>query len=429
MMNRLCAGTLPIVGILFAALFQSLEVRAAEDAARLRIPGFTAYVTPDPHGARISRDGVSHWTNPEQKIVWGGETRTSGWLQAGLVMKLPAGETSRLRLSAGGQARETTVTGGTDTVLANFGRFEISQAGPLIFTLESLNDKGRSAGIIDALLLAGPAVANAHFNLKERRNCASVHLSYEKPGGHVNAFYAEATAVEDPLATFYMATGWSRGYFGMQVNSPTERRIIFSVWDAGHEPVDRNKVADENRTKLVAKGDGVFAGDFGHEGTGGHSHLVYPWKTGSKQRFLVTAEVTTNQHTIYSGYWFHPEKNEWTLISSWEAPKDGHWLGGLHSFSEGFGGDNGNLMRKARFGNQWARTNDGQWHEIVKAGFSHDETGGRDRMDRFMGVENGEFFLCSGGFVAGGDMKYGTPFTREPVGKIPADLPGFKELR
>ena len=41
-------------------------------------------------------------------------------------MKLPAGETSRLRLSTGGQTRETTATGGTDTVLANFGRFDIA---------------------------------------------------------------------------------------------------------------------------------------------------------------------------------------------------------------------------------------------------------------------------------------------------------------
>lgn len=30
---------------------------------------------------------------------------------------------------------------------------------------------------------------------------------------------------------YYMACGWHRGYLGMQVNSPTERRIIFSVRD------------------------------------------------------------------------------------------------------------------------------------------------------------------------------------------------------
>ena len=41
----------------------------------------------------------------------------------------------------------------------------------------------------------------------------------------------------------------------MQVNSTTERRIIFSVWDSGGEAVSRGKVSDENRVMLLAKGD------------------------------------------------------------------------------------------------------------------------------------------------------------------------------
>jgi hypothetical protein len=48
------------------------------------------------------------------------------------------------------------------------------------------------------------------------------------------------------------------------------------VWDAGNEAVDRNKVGAENRVVLLAKGDSVVANDFGNEGTGGHSHFVYP---------------------------------------------------------------------------------------------------------------------------------------------------------
>jgi hypothetical protein len=38
-----------------------------------------------------------------------------------------------------------------------------------------------------------------------------------------------------------MAYDRYQGYFGMQVNSPTERRIIFSVWDSGGEAVVRNE--------------------------------------------------------------------------------------------------------------------------------------------------------------------------------------------
>jgi len=208
----------------------------------------------------------------------------------------------------------------------------------------------------------------------------------------------------------------------MQVNGPTERRIIFSVWDSGNEAIDRDKVAAENRTTLVGKGDGVNAGDFGNEGTGGHSHLVYSWKTGEKQRFLITAKLTDPDHTIYSGYFFRPDKKEWMLISSWRAPHDGNYLHGLYSFNEDFAGDNGYLQRKALFGNQWFRTADGAWHELTVATFSHDGTGRSDRLDRFMGVEDGQFFLSNGGFLPG-YTKFGEKFTRPARGQPPADIP------
>ena len=220
------------------------------------------------------------------------------------------------------------------------------------------------------------------------------------------------------MTTFYMACGWHRGYFGMQVNSPTERRIIFSVWDSGGEAVDRNKVSDENRVKLMGKGDGVYSGDFGNEGTGGHSHLKYPWKTGEVQRFMVTAQPTNETFTIFSGYYFHPDSRKWMLISSWKAPKEGGSLRGLLSFSENFWGSTGHLRRKALYGNQWIRTDAGEWIELTTASFSHDPTGRSDRLDRFMGVENGQFFLSHGGFVEG-FTKFGEKFSRPALGQPP----------
>ena len=207
----------------------------------------------------------------------------------------------------------------------------------------------------------------------------------------------------------------------MQVNSEKERRIIFSVWDSGNEDKDRDKVADENRVRLVGKGAGVFSGDFGNEGTGGHSHLKYPWKTGSMQRFLVTAQATGSTHTTFSGYWFHPEKMDWMLISAWNAPKENGYLRGLHSFSENFLGENGHLPRKALYGNSWYRSHDGKWREIRTAKFSHDQTGKGDRLDRTMGIENNRFFLQHGGFLEG-YTEYGVPFTREPGIEPPADI-------
>jgi hypothetical protein len=409
---------------LIVATTAAFWLALSASVAAMRIPAFTAYTEPNADAASVSsRSGITRWRDPAVKICWFGEFKSTGSLTAAVELKLPEQAISKLRLTVAGQSRETSVDGaGTNLATANFGRFNLKEPGYQRFTLESLNPAGQPFGDIDALLLDGSATNAAHFNFKPRRNAASVHLSYPTPKGtNVAAFYCEMTGLEDPVATYYMACGWHRGYFGMQVNSKTERRIIFSVWDSGGEAVSRSKVADPNRVILMGKGEGVSSGDFGNEGTGGHSHLKYNWKTGEKQRFIVIAHPTNQTFTIYSGYWFHPEQQEWMLISSWRAPKDGGWLRGLYSFSENFGGANGHLVRKALYGNQWLRMNTGQWHEVNTASFSHDGTGKADRLDRFMGVEGGQFFLSHGGFT-NGFTKYGEKFTRPVPGQPPLDL-------
>jgi len=409
---------------LFYLTLLLLVAGAAESNAQLRVPACTAYLDPDPEGARVStRSGITGWHDPGLKVLWFGELKHSGRLECSLLLRLAAGTESRLRLTVAGESQQALARGsGTNPVTVPFKAFEIAGPGYQRFTLESLNPSGKPQGDVEALILQGPAAQDAHFNLKARRNAASVHLMYPVPKGtNVSAFYCEVTALEDPLWSYYMACGWHRGYFGMQVNSPTERRIIFSVWDSGGEAADRGKVADENRVSLVAKGAGVEAGDFGNEGTGGHSHLVYPWKTGEVQRFLVTAKPVDPTHTTFSGYYFRPDKKEWMLISSWKAPKEGGYLRGLYSFSENFGGANGHLIRKALYGNQWIRTAEGQWLELTTASFSHDATGRADRLDRFMGIEKGQFFLSHGGFVPG-CTEFGEQFNRPAAGKAPTDL-------
>ncbi len=394
-------------------------------AEEVRVPAFTGYMLPDVDSARISEQrGVTRWTDPNQSVNWYGKFARGGELRVALELRLPTDASSRLKLTVGDQSREATVAGkGKDELVkADFGSFTIAGEGHHRITLESLNDAGKASGDLDALVLNGTALQDAHFNLKERRNAASVHLMYPVQNEtKIEAFYCEVTAVEDPTNTFYMACGWHRGYFGMQVNSPSERRIIFSVWDSGDEAVDRKKVDDINRVKLMGKGEGVFSGDFGNEGTGGHSHLKVMWKTGEKQRFIVTAKPVEETFTIYSGYWFQPEQSKWMLISSWKAPKEGGWIRGPHSFSENFGGSSGHLPRKALYGNQWIRLPSGEWNELTAAKFSHDPTGREDRFDRFMGVENNEFFLSHGGFLDG-FTKYGEKFTREPSPQPPQDL-------
>jgi hypothetical protein len=65
-----------------------------------------------------------------------------------------------------------------------------------------------------------------------------------------------------------MSNGFGEGYFGMQVNAATERRILFSVWDPA---------AGQGITQSVRKGAKITVQRFG-EGTGGQSYLVFDWK-------------------------------------------------------------------------------------------------------------------------------------------------------
>lgn len=406
------------VFLVLGMLFQPITSEANE----IRVPAFTAYISPDSEGASVTeQQGVTQWTDAKQSVNWYGKFEKAGACSAKVELVLPKDTTSKLRLTINNRSQEVLVKRMEDqeVCVADFGAFSIASKGYHRIQLESLN-KGTDAGNVKALVIEGEAAMDAHFNLKERRNAASVHLAYPVPTGiDVAAFYSEVTAIEDPTTTFYMACGWHRGYFGMQVNSTEERRIIFSVWDSGDEAVERKNVVDENRVKLISKGNGVYSGDFGNEGTGGHSHLKYLWKTGEKQRFVVTAEPKDKTFTVFSGFWFHPEQKDWMLISSWKAPKEGGWLKGLHGFSENFGGSNGDRLRKALYGNQWIKSSKGKWIELTQASFSHDPTGQSDRFDRYMGIEGGQFFLSHGGFVDG-FSKFGDEFTREPIRNPPS---------
>jgi hypothetical protein len=398
------------------ATISLLVVLASQTSAELQVPASTAYLDPNPNGAKVSKTGISDWKNADTAVSWFGEIKKPGKLTAAASLTLPKDTQAKFKLSVGNQSKEADVTGTGEEVTLRFGEFGVAQAGYIRFTLSST----QPAGSIQALILDGPSLDGAHFNLDPRRNAASVHLNYPVPKDtEVAIFYNEMTGVDDPIHTYYMACGFSRGYFGMQVNSPTERRVIFSVWDAGsgQSANTRSEVSEENHVQLLAKGEGVHANVFGGEGTGGHSHLKYMWKTGEPQRFVVTAKPN-GTHTDYSGYWFHPEQRKWTLIASFRAPKDGKWLRGLYSFSENFVGNNGHLRRKALFGPQWIRTSAGEWKEITDASFSHDGTGKANRLDRFMGVEGGFFFLAHGGFGPG-FTKYGEKFTRPATSEAP----------
>jgi hypothetical protein len=382
---------------------------------KLQLPAFTAYVVSNVKEVKREENQLTLLSG-KGRIMWGGRFSKTGPIEVHLDFE-QASPKEGLQLEIFGPTSSKRI----DVRSGQSSEIVIGKAGWHRFSLSFKNANSSSSARVRGLTLSGPATEGAQFNLKERLNAASVHIGYALPQGEeATWFYTEVKAVTDPIHTFYMACGFNRGYFGMQVNSPTERRIIFSVWDAGTEEVDRNKVPEEDKVLLLAKGEGVYASGFGNEGTGGHSHLKVNWKTSERQRFILKAAPVANR-TRYSAWWFSPEQKSWKFIASFFAPKtQGQGLRGLHSFSENFWGDTGHLSRAAEFGPAWVVGKSGQWQNIATGRFTHDSTGGKDRFDYDLTKRGSRLLLQHGGFV-GASPKLGTLVEADPA-KSPPDV-------
>ena len=262
---------------------------------------------------------------------------------------------------------------------------------------------------IQSLLLSGPAIDSpmayvpnndGNFFYWGRRG-PSVHLNYLIADTQkVQWFYNELTVPvgQDKIGSYYMADGFSVGYFGMQVNGPAERRILFSVWSP-FTTDDPKAIPDSLRIVLVRKGTDVHAGTFGDEGAGGQSYLVYPWIAGNTYRFLLRAEPQADNHTRFTAWFYAPERGRWQLIACWDRPATHTWLTHLQSFLENFEPEQGDKDRLGYYGNQWVADSTGHWAQLTHARFTGDNTARKGyRHDYAGGLHGYTFFLHNGGF-------------------------------
>jgi len=428
------------------------------------IPGYTGYAVPSEEDSRnmfSEIKGLQNWKNTTQIISYYFHVKKTGtlsiklnaknydpgnWVNLSIASKsfkvnIPASKSFKnikvgsivikdtgfytIQLSCAEKKTEVNIPASKSFKNIKVGSIVIKDTG--FYTIQlSCAEKKTEVIIADikSIELYGAPAEAIHTNTKPRRNAASVHLRYPfADTTKALSFYNEITIPEgaDVIHSYYMACGFARGYFGIQVNSPTERRVIFSVWDAGEESIDRNKVADSNKVQIIAKGENVFADGFGNEGTGGHSHFIYNWKAGTTYKMLVTALLdSANNATIYTGYFYMPELQRWKLIASFKAPYDGKSLRNLYSFNENFVGVNGQLERKAMFGNQWIQNDNGRWIELTKSTFSYDATGkAGDRIDYGGGVNSNQFYLLNGGFKEA-NAKFGDEFNRTATNSRPS---------
>ena len=224
--------------------------------------------------------------------------------------------------------------------------------------------------------------------------CRSVHLGYPAPVGI--AFYNEVTVEQSAEGTYFMVCGWDKGYFGMQELSNGKKVVLFSVWDPG-EQNDPKVVKDELRVKTLHKDEQVRVGRFGNEGTGGQSFFDYDWKIGETYRCLVVAKAV-DKRTEYAGYFFVPEKSEWKHLVTFSTPTGGTLMKGYYSFVEDFRRNKVSTTktRRARFGNGWVESVDGEWQPLTKARFTADAN---PVTNIDAGIDANRFFLATGGDI------------------------------
>ncbi|HEV2394036.1 MAG TPA: DUF3472 domain-containing protein [Verrucomicrobiae bacterium] len=253
----------------------------------------------------------------------------------------------------------------------------------------------------------------------EFRAARSVHLVYPAPGGAL--FYNEVVVEKSVNGSYFMACGWNTGYFGIQQLGGThDKLVLFSVWDPtkGDNP---NGVKAEDRVEVLYQGEGVQIKRFGGEGTGAQCLWRYDWRLDETNHFLVGARIE-GEKTTYAA-WFRASDG-WKKLACFRTRTGGLPLSGYYSFIEDFrrDGKSAGQVRKARFGNGWIKTPQGQWVRLAKARFTASGAEWESKENIDAGSEDGFFFLATGGEVK--RTRELRSFIDLPVAATP-DSPGF----
>jgi len=368
--------------------------------------------------------GMANWSKSSTIIITYFKTSHTGEIKIGLVGKVDQGK-SALSFTMNGKTSEKELTNTTiDTIYV--GNFEVTEPGYQKLQIQGISKEAAQFAKITSILITGEATnGEVHYAKDEfywSRRGPSVHLSYYPPDEAEEAvwFYNEINIPdgEDVMGSYFMANGFGEGYFGIQVNSETERRILFSVWSP-FQTDNPNDIPEDQRIKLLKKGDNVHTGKFGNEGSGGQSYRKYLWKAESSYRFLLKGVPSENNCTDYAAYFFAPEIGKWELIASFRRPKTSTYLTRHHSFLENFIPNTGNITRKGLYHNQWICDKSGNWHEMTKARFKADNTARKEnRMDYSGGVEGNKFFMKNCGFFSE-TTEIDKIFTREATNNQP----------
>ncbi|WP_316823160.1 DUF3472 domain-containing protein [Pedobacter gandavensis] len=244
-------------------------------------------------------------------------------------------------------------------------------------------------------------------NQTDYQSSPSVHLSFSSTQPTTKSYnwiYQEIMVPKggDPLATYYMSLGFYRGYMGIQTNSDSERRVLFSVWDSKDAENDKT-ITEHDYVSFVDKDKSTTVNTFGGEGTGGQSYVkTANWKSNEPVKFLMNVLKQDNNSVVLSA-WYKLEGEDWKYVATWRAPKEQRMFDGYYSFLENFGYTNGQIRREAYYYNAWGMEDQtGKWVNFNKVRFSNTDGKPGQRIDFEQGVSKkypDMFYMSSGGYT------------------------------
>ena len=414
--------------------FTGAGVELSTQAVSIPLSG-NSYITK--HGDandQVSQEGIVRWSDPKSVISTFFEVSQKGDLR--LFLKVKTDDKSSIKVSVGETSFDVKLSNQTwDTIPV--GTVTVDEVGYLQVDIQGISTTGSQFAQIEDLIIDGVASSEPLAFVRDfepywGRRGPSVHMKYMLPRDkEIKSFYNEVFVPvgQDVIGSYYMANGFGEGYFGIQVNSETERRILFSVWSP-FDTQDPKSIPVDQQIKMLRRGKGVHIGEFGNEGSGGQSYLKYPWVAGNKYKFLSQVEPDGRGSTIYTAYFFAPEEGEWRLIASFLRPKTDTWYTNAHSFLENFIPEQGYITRKVMFQNQWACTNQGEWIELTEGMFTNDATAQAGvRMDYAGGLVDDGFYLQNCGFF-NESTPYKSMFTRDTKNVSPIiDFQALKQIK
>lgn len=268
-----------------------------------------------------------------------------------------------------------------------------------------------------------------------KRQCTSVHLMYKPILPMHSAAYTEVVVEKSAPGTYFACNNFSNGYIGVQEltrkhpDGTPMRVAIFSIWDAKDTGDNPHAAPEEERAKLVARGEKVRTERFGGEGTGGKSMRFFDWKEGDVIRTLVIEKEDGEDFRQIAGYIQNPRTGKWDLLSCWRVQAVSRGLGIGCGFVEDFirNVDSKTHERRATFGPAF-RWDGNAWHQASQFTFTRDANPNQN-INCKLNPERGFYSLATGGDIAPeADFKPYETKTIDPLPQCPAPGEDVMEL-